>query len=167
MFTAAAHTWPRRGQGAARSSRRLAKRSFSFACAGFVRTDTRKTRAKLRKGFREPDRSRCLILAAEVEMADALVRFLEKATEDPGLFEELVKLAARYGIDLTELDDDLLGDVSGGTALALDRAGAAQDAAIEDYTSRQQDAKQAFKLSIKILNEHNERQSQVTQKITS
>jgi hypothetical protein len=107
------------------------------------------------------------MLVGEVEMADALVRFLEKAVDDPGLFEELVKLAAKYGIDLTELDDEQLGDVSAGTALALDRQAALVDATVDDYKPPYQDAKEAFKVSIKIIQEHQDRQSQVSQKITA
>jgi hypothetical protein len=125
------------------------------------------TRAKPGKGFRAPAPSACLILAGEVEMADALVRFLEKATEDPRLFEELIRLAAKYGIDLTELDDDQLGDVSGGTAMALDAAVARNTDAASDHISSHDAAAQRLKATIKTLTEHDERQSQASQKVMS
>jgi hypothetical protein len=126
---------------------------FSLAPGSYEPIRERRARSSAKVSARQ-FHPLCHILAAEVEMADALVRFLEKATEDPGLFEELIQLAAKYGIDLTELGDDQLGDVSGGA-----------DAG--DVKTGYESARELYKRSLRILSEHAERQTQVIQKLSS
>jgi len=76
--------------------------------------------------------------------AKILVDFLKKVGEDDDLFRDFAALASEYGFDITEVSEEQLGDVSGGTSLsaALGPAPAISSASIGtagDLAQKEQD----------------------------